>query len=174
MPAWAYLESEHFDVRQRSVVHLLDGLDVIIEVGGGKRPINQFVSGRLVFHVEPYEEYVNGKDDRENDIVHIKKCVQDLNEDDLYKLTQKPYGLVVFGLDYDLCPTLHQLWDKARVTVIESTTDLAYHRNLLDSIAQAKKPYLDYEIIIRGYVHDSAIDSWPPRTHRRILVYNKL
>jgi len=165
MMYWDYLDDESFLIRQYSVLHFLKDYDHIIEIGCGKNPISKFLTDKTFTLIEPdFDMSV----DVNNQIIHHKEKIQEI---DISKINiSAPYALVIFGLDWAMCPQQKLLWDHSNLAIFESITTLHRHVEFLEEIKRTKKPTLEYDLHIY-YDKEISAQSWPPRPDRKILIY---
>lgn len=113
MAEWKYLYSKPFQIRYVIAAHYLKDCPSIIEIGGYKSPITDFLSHpfKQVVSVDPLIE-----PRREQRILHAKEDFRTFN---FTPYTKDPYALVILGLDLPMDMKLYYLAAGARRLIIE-------------------------------------------------------
>lgn len=168
MPGWNYLYSDIFKIRYLIAAHYLRECPHVIEIGGYKTPIDQFLQHdyESVVVLDPLVE--------PKESGRIRHIACDYRDFDTTSLDGSAYGLAILGFDLPLSDQLYRLANGARRTVVEFPEDptwtqsrdgfnafLAHTR--LRQIAQMR---LD----LSGNEYGDLTDSWPPRVYRNIYV----
>ncbi len=175
---WKYLETEAFSTRSVIAAHFLKNCPSVIEIGGAKTPIHQFLTGNHenVIVLDPFIH--EGSIEKQNGatcrILHIRACFQDV----IWEIQRpKDYGLVMLGMELqglsnDDYQALFQLVNNARITVIEFPPSWGPSRDqfhYIDSNTHTKLRFT-CELNYTGNYMGDLETSWPPRFDRKIYV----
>ena len=90
---WPYLTSEALKTRYAITSYLLRDCDTIIEIGGYKTPISDFVKDKNVIVIDPKIEAKN-----EGKVIHLPIKLQDWND----PIKSSNYAVVILGMDLHL------------------------------------------------------------------------
>ncbi len=111
---WPYLTSEALKTRYAITSYLLRDCDMIIEIGGYKTPISDFVTDKDVIVIDPkIERKITEK------VVHLPIKIQDWNG----SIRSSNYAVVILGMDLHLDDSgwkrVFELINGSKRTVIE-------------------------------------------------------
>jgi len=168
MTEWKYLYSGVFKIRYVIAAHYLRDCETIVEIGGYRTPIDEFLTHDFssVTVIDPLIVPMTSK--------RVSHLACDYREVDYSFLRGKPYGVAILGMEIPLSETLFELVRRARTVVIEFTEDptWTHPRELYDelrkntNLVQVATIALD----LSGNHFGDLTDSWPPRTSRVIYV----
>lgn len=175
---WKYLESRAFATRYVLAAHFVRQCRSVIEIGGAKTPIDQFLTGEhdAILVIDPLisERHQRTWQGRACAVSHVRARFQDL------AWTIPPgadYGLVMLGLEFQgLAPehweTLVQLINRARVTVIEVPRSWAPSAAQFEMIRAQTSTRVTFQakLDLDGNDFGNLENSWPPRVDRTIYV----
>jgi hypothetical protein len=175
---WKYLESRAFSTRYVLAAHFVSACRSIIEIGGAKTPIDQFLTGAhdSVLVLDPFirESYTNHLNDIPCQVSHVRARFQDV---DWHIPPTAEYGLVMLGLEIQgLTPqqyeVLYDLVNRATVTVIEFPTSWAPSREQFEMIEKNTRTKITFQarLNLEGNDFGNLENSWPPRCDREIHV----
>ncbi|MDP9171003.1 MAG: hypothetical protein M3N54_10335 [Acidobacteriota bacterium] len=171
MPNWNYLASEVFRVRSVIAAHYLRGCRHVIEIGGYKTPIDQFLTHdcESVTVVDPLvEPFASGS---------VKRVAADYRAFDFSFAPAGEYGLVMLGFDLPLSDNLFRLVDGSRTTIIEfpEHPDWMQSRHSFDTLLENTHLTLQVKmhLDLAGNDYGDLTDSWPPRTDRYLFVFGR-
>lgn len=90
---WPYLTAEALQTRYAITSYLLRDCDTIIEIGGYRTPISQFVTDKTVIVIDPkIEQKISEK------VVHLPLKIQDWD----FSIESANYAVVILGMDLHL------------------------------------------------------------------------
>jgi hypothetical protein len=175
---WKYLESRSFASRYVLAAHFVATCRSVIEIGGSRTPIDQFLTGQheQVIVLDPFirEHQGNSLNGKPCSVSHIRARFQDV---DWHISPRANYGLVLLGLeiqgmeqgDYE---TLYDLINRAQVTVIEFPFSWGPSREQFEMIRAKTRTQLGCQmgLDLEGNDFGDLSNSWPPRCDRRIYV----
>jgi hypothetical protein len=175
---WTYLESVAFSTRYILAAHFIAPCRSVIEIGGAKTPIDQFLTGGhdsvLVldpFIREGHRDMLRGKPCQ---VSYVRARFQDV---DWHISTGAHYGLVMLGLEIQGMEAHHyealfQLVNNARVTVLEFPTSWEPSREQFKLITNntSTKEVFQVKLDLDGNDFGDLSNSWPPRCDREIHV----
>jgi len=175
---WKYLDSPAFRTRGMIAAHFVHDCPTIIELGGGKSSIDQFLgrTGGGVIVVDPLirdaRRLPGFADERE--VWHVRGRFQDVQMN-----IQRPgdYGLVLLGLElHDMSEAnyrdLFDLVNGARATVIEFSPSFRQAAEQFDRICantRTRERFL-CRLDLRENEFGDVDSGWPPRCDREIHV----
>lgn len=179
---WKYLESPAFATRYVLAAHFVRQCRSVVEIGGAKTPIDQFLAGDhdAILVIDPliresHQEVWRGKPCL---VSHLRARFQDLE----WSLPpEAEFGLVMLGMEFQGLAeqdwqTLFQLIERARVTVIEFPLSWEPSRQQFQSICAhtATRIALRAALDLDGNDFGNLENSWPPRADRTIYVLEPL
>ena len=175
---WKYLESRAFSTRYVLAAHFVYPCRSVIEIGGSRTPIDQFLTGThdRVVVIDPFirESHADTLQGKPCAVSHVRARFQDI---DWHIPPGSEYGLVMLGLEIQgLEPyhyeVLYQLVNQARVTVIEFPTSWGPSREQFEMIRNNThtKVTLQTRLDLEGNDFGNLEYSWPPRCDREIHV----
>ena len=175
---WKYLESRAFSTRYVLAAHFVSACRSVIEIGGAKTPIDQFLTGAhdSVLVLDPFirESYTDHLHGTPCYVSHVRARFQDV---DWHIPPTAEYGLVMLGLEIQgLTPqqyeVLYDLVNRARVTVIEFPTSWTPSREQFEMIAKNTHTKVTFQttLNLEGNDFGNLENSWPPRCDREIHV----
>jgi Methyltransferase domain len=175
---WAYLESPAFGVRGVIAASFLRDCSTVVELGGGKATIDQFLTGShaSVIVVDPLlpDRTLDTLNGSPCAVEHVRARFQDL---DWVVTGAGSYGIVMLGLELqglvdDDCIMLWQLIGGARVTVAEFATSWHVSREQFAAIRQRThtREIFTCKLDLQGNELGDLSHSWPPRCDREIHV----
>lgn len=88
---WPYLTSEVLKTRYAIVAYLLRDYATIVEIGGYKTPISDFVSGKKIIVIDPK---IAAKKD--SNVTHLSIKLQNWDEKEI---ENSKYALIILGMD---------------------------------------------------------------------------
>ncbi|MFZ0566286.1 MAG: hypothetical protein WAM28_08900 [Chlamydiales bacterium] len=141
---WPYLTSEALKTRYAITAYLLRDSDTIVEIGGYKTPISDFVTDKTVIVIDPKMKAKNN-----SQVFHLPIKFQDWEEE---QLKNSDYAVVILGLDLhmdnDAWQKLFKLINASRKTVIEFSTSYKPARKQFQYICENinKKPTLTMKL----------------------------
>lgn len=177
---WAYLESAAFQSRSALAAHFVRNCQSVVEIGGGKTPIDRFAFGivRDIVVVDPFiRESVSNGGDGLPTVRHLRARFQEL---DFHCSPDTDLGVVMLGFelqgmeDADWC-RLIELVDAARVCVVEFPTSWDMSRNQFAHLrAQTSlRETFQCKLDLSGNDVGDLSNSWPPRFDREFHVLER-
>ena len=175
---WKYLESQAFSTRYVLAAHFVSACRSVVEIGGAKTPIDQFLTGAhdSVLVLDPCirESYTDHLHGTPCQVAHVRARFQDV---DWHIPPTAEYGLVMLGLEIQgLTPqqyeVLYDLVNRAQVTVIEFPASWAPSREQFEMIVNntRTKEIFQATLNLEGNDFGDLENSWPPRCDREIHV----
>jgi Methyltransferase domain len=176
--AWKYLESAAFSVRYVLAAHFVHTCRAVIEIGGAKTPIDQFLTGvhDSVLVLDPFirESHSTSLNGRACRVSHVRARFQDV---DWQVAIPGEYGLVMLGLElqglgmHDYA-VLYNLVNHAKVTVIEFPTSWSPSREQFELIKAHTQTQVTFhaKLDLEGNDFGSLENSWPARCDREVHV----
>jgi len=173
MKEWKYLESKSFQERYIFAAKYLKNCKNILEVGGYKTPITNFLQGnhKSVTVVDPLiDPYSNNKLNGKPCITkHLPIKIQD------YKLKGDEDGFIALGLDLygeNDKETLVNIMKKCKISVIEIPIDHLPSLKLLNNILKTKLFKVKLKKVFDFSDNDfgDLSDSYPPFTNRNLYI----
>jgi hypothetical protein len=175
---WKYLESRAFSTRYVLAAHFVSACHSVIEIGGAKTPIDQFLTGahESVLVLDPFirESYTDHLNGTLCHISHVRARFQDV---DWHIPPTAEYGLVMLGIEIQgLTPQqyemLYDLVNRAKVTVIEFPTSWAPSREQFEMIEKNTRTKVTFQtkLNLEGNDFGDLENSWPPRCDREMHV----
>ena len=174
---WKYLESDAFAVRSILAANYLRDCPMVIEIGGGKPTIDNFLTAHhhiVVVGPGIHDRKVAVPEGDGYTFRHIRARFQDLEWE-----IKRPgeYGLVMLGLELhglsdDNWRTLFALINGARATVIEFSTSFAPSCQQFTKICRntTTREQFACKLDLSGNDVGDLINSWPPRFDRELHV----
>lgn len=175
---WRYLKTDAVCSRCVLAAHFVRECPTVIEIGGGRTPIDGHLTGRhrSVIVIDPFlhEHRRSDLNGAPCGIWHVRARFQDIE----WRI-EKPgdYGLVLLGLDL---PGLSEadermlcmLVDNARTTVVEFSTSWSISRELYELIRRntATRICFTCKLDLAGNDIGDMANSWPPRFDREVHV----
>jgi hypothetical protein len=164
---WKYLYSEPFKTRYVLAADFLKNCDEIIEIGGYKTPISDFVENKKIIVIDPIIEFK-----QEKDVTHLPILFQKWDR----KVCTDNYGVLILGLDLLGMKevdwqNLYDLIDKSKVTVLEFSIDYLESKEQFEKILKNVNKHIKMTLTLD--LSENTYDltnSWPPRTDRKICV----
>lgn len=170
MLEWKYLDSEAFRTRYVLAAHFLRECRTIIEIGGYKTPIDEFLTHDFesVLVLDPLVADPAAVDPR------VRRIRQEYQQFDFSPYEGLDYGLVLIGFDFTPTEQLAALVRQAKVLVVEFAEDSSWtqSRNQFSELMLQAGRTAELQISL-GYEGNDFGDlrgSWPPRTERKLLV----
>ncbi len=175
---WKYLESPAFQTRYILAAHFVRDCPCVVEIGGAKTPIDQFLTGdhASVLVIDPLirearRQSLNG---RPCLVSHVRARFQDV----AWEIAPgAEFGLVMLGMEFQgLAPeqfaTLCRLVERARRTVIEFPPSWGPSREQFELIRARTCTRVAFEtrMDLGGNDFGDLENSWPPRVDRMIYV----
>ena len=175
---WKYLESTAFSTRYVLSAHFVKSCRSVIEIGGAKTPIDNFLTGThdSVLVLDPFirENRFNTLNGKPCRVSHVRAKFQDV---DWQIPAAADYGLVMLGLEIQgLEPhhygELYRLVNQARVTVIEFPGSWSPSREQFEMIRNNTNTSVTFRtrLDLAGNDFGNLENSWPPRCDREIYV----
>lgn len=167
---WAYLKSEPFKIRYVIAAYYLNNCTEIIEIGGYKTPISDFLENKKITVIDPLVE------PRRSDFVYhytgeLKEWMYDYNN----YIPENNYGLLMLGfylenMDDESWRYLYKMVNNSVITIIECPIDWQQSLEQLDQVLSAtnKKIFMQIVLDLSGNDFGDLTDSWPPRTKRAL------
>ena len=155
---WKYLYSEPFKTRYVLSAYFLKECEEIIEIGGFKTPITDFVGGKKTIVVDPLIEPIHTETSQ-----HLA-------------ITFDNYGVLMLGLDVIMpeegWTKLYKLISGSSITVLETPLDYAPSLVQLNSILRNtnKKTKISFMLDLTGNNFGDMTDSYPPFCRRQMHV----
>lgn len=175
---WRYLESAPFATRYALAARFLDRCRSVIEIGGARTPIDQFLTGEhdCIVVVDPLirEQRWDRWRGQPCAVTHLRARFQDLE----WSIPPETgYGLALLGMDFEGMaeadwPALVRLIDRAALTVIEFPLSWEPSRVQFQRICDqsATRIALRVALDLAGNEFGDLTNSWPPRTDRVLYV----
>jgi len=168
MKEWAYLWSEPFRLRNVLAAYFLRDCREIIDIGGYKSPISDFVdSGVKVTVIDPRAEQR-----REGNIEHLPIRFQDWEG-----IPGPEYGLVILGMELCMGATdwdrVYRLVDGSKTTVIGIAAGHMPSVNQMLALQEhvSKPVKMSMQLDLTGNDFGNLTDSAPPYCLRRLTVF---
>ncbi|HNS02250.1 MAG TPA: glycosyltransferase [Anaerolineae bacterium] len=175
---WAYLESPAFAARYLLASQWVAGCRNVIEIGGARTPIDQFLTGEhdSIVVIDPLisERRQESWRGQPCSVTHLRARFQDLS------WTIPPaagLGLVLLGMDFqgmaeEDWQQLYRLIERAQVTVIEFPLSWEPSAAQFARICAntATRIVLRAGLDLAGNDFGNLENSWPPRTDRVLYV----
>jgi hypothetical protein len=164
MLEWKYLWSEPFQSRCVLAANWLKDCPTIVEIGGYKTPISQFVSqDKIVYALDPRTE-----ESHVGNFHHLNIPFQDWN--------QKPegvYGVVILGIELHLeerdWQKVYDLIESAQIVVIEVPLEHCHSVNQFARILENTKKKIACRVTLDLSDNDyELVDSAPPKCIRQM------
>lgn len=141
---WPYLTSEALKSRYAIAAYLLRGSPMIIEIGGYKTPISDFILDTKVIVIDP--KIIPKK---EKKVLHVSLKLQDWDD---REINAKPFDLIILGMDLHLddqgWKKLYKLINLSRKTILEFSMSykpaLEQFKKICENIT--KKPTLTIKL----------------------------
>lgn len=175
---WKYLASPAFAMRSVLAAHFLRECPTVVEIGGGRVPINDFLTGHheFVLVVDPFlrEARWDTLNARLCAVWHVRARFQDL----IWRIDRpRDYGLVMLGLELqglsdDDRAALYLLVNRARRTVVEFPTSWDPSRAQFEELLRACRLRVlqSCKLDLSGNDVGDMTGSWPPRFDRELHV----
>ena len=169
---WKYLESPAFVTRYVLAAHFVRPCRAVVEIGGAKTPINQFLEGDhdCILVIDPLisERHQNTWHGRPCSLTHLRARFQDV----AWTIPPKAdFGLVMLGLEFqgllqEHWQTLFQLINRARTTVIEFPLSWEPSREQFQYICAHTHTEIVFhaKLDLNGNDFGDLENSWPPRS----------
>jgi hypothetical protein len=175
---WKYLESPAFATRYVLAAHFVRNCRTVVEIGGSKTPIDQFLEGShdAILVIDPLisERHQETWQGQSCPVSYLRARFQDL------EWTIPPeadFGLVMLGLEFQGMQPEHwqmlfQLIERARVTVIEFPMSWETSRVQFQMICANTRTQIVYRagLELAGNNFGNLENSWPARTDRTFFV----
>lgn len=171
MTEWKYLLSEAFLTRQVLAAHFAKGCEGVIEIGGYKNPITDFLSTAFeyIIVIDPLLEPMTWT----GWVTSVRHICDEFQNVDLSEYNN--FGLVILGmeLDHSLVEKLAELVRRSSVAVIEFPSCYTQSVMLWDSLLKLvpnKKVAVRIALDLTGNDVGDREDSWHPRYKRQMYV----
>ena len=166
---WEYLWSKPFKARYAVAAYYLKDCDEIIEIGGYRTPIDQFVhKSKKVIVIDPLIESKTF-----GNVKHYGCTLKDFPK----VFPKSKYGVVILGLllhdmDKETTTYLYNLIQNSQVTVIGIPSSYPASVKQFKEILQHshKKVTTTIGFDFSENTYPSSKNSWPPRTDRKLYV----
>ena len=166
MAEWKYLYSEPFHVRGVIAAHYLQDCPNIIEIGSYKVPITDFLTHRFeqAVCVDPLTQPRN-----KGRVLHAR---EDYRFFDFKPFLQRPFGLVLLGMDLPFDFKLFHLAASARRVIVEFPPKHGPSRVQFEILRKAANLQIDLNVGIDLTENDfgDLSDSSPVFSERRLYV----
>ena len=167
MNRWEYLSTLPYKLRYLIAAHYIKHLPVVIDVGGYKNTVAEFLGAVEVHAIDPLLEV--------SSLLPTYSYRQEIKDVDFGFIAGRPFGLVVLGFDIAAGPNMDKtIWlaQRASTIVLEAATkhppSLAGVVFVQNTVQRRKVLELDMDF--SGNHLDIPTDSFPPFPHRRMVV----
>ncbi len=169
MAEWKYLYSEPFQVRHLIAAHHLKDCPRIIEIGGYKTPIADFLTHSFE-HVLSVDPLIKPR--LEKTVLH---AAEDFRYFDFKPFLQKPYALVLLGMDLPFDFKLFYLAAGATKTIVEFPPKHLPSQVQFNTLKKAAKLQVVFQIALdlKGNDFGNLKNSLPPLTRRKLYVLRR-
>lgn len=174
---WAYLESAAFQSRSALAAYFVRDCRSVVEIGGGKTPLDRFVFGRVeeVLVVDPFlRDLARDAADGQPAVHHFQARIQDiaLTWPDKAELGVVMLGFELLGLSDGDWHRIFELVNAARICVIEFPTSWDTSRHQFQRVRANTKlrEIFQCRLDLAGNDVGDLTNSWPPRYDREFHV----
>jgi predicted O-methyltransferase YrrM len=166
---WAYLYSTPFKIRYVVASYFLRNCRNIIEIGGYKTPITEFLQHnyRQSISVDPLIEPLDNQ--------KVKHIAKDYREVDFAPYMNE-YGLVILGMELPWDEKLWELARRAKTIIIGYPVDWEKSKKLFEKIQDEVPLEITTQLTFDLSDNDfgDLSNSWPPRCIRKLVVARPL
>lgn len=170
MIEWKYLWSEAFKSRSVLAAYFLRDCSTIIELGGYKTPISQFVSkDKKVIVIDPRTDPIDLDNTK-----HLQISFESWHGE-----LEQPYGVVILGIELHMqnegWHKLFNLIENSEIAVIEVPIEHCHSVDQFNIILQNTNKKITSKILLdlSGNDFGNLDGSAPPKTLRQINVLSK-
>ncbi len=165
---WLYLKSEAFKTRYVLAANYLKNCSEVIEIGGYKTPISDFLDDRKITVIDPY---TNPRNDQM--VNHYLGTLDSWAKETNKYRPLGNYGVLILGfhleeMSYFAWNYLYELISSSEITIIEFPIDWQPSKDQFSSVLANTNKKIQMRIILdlAGNDFGDSTNSWPPRTMR--------
>jgi hypothetical protein len=165
---WVYLYSKAFKSRSAVAAYYLKDCQEIIEIGGFKTPISDFVTGKIVSVIDPL---IPPK--QEGGVTHYPVVWREWLKEPITSC----YGVLILGFHLEgMCGEdwrrLYTMVNDSKITVIEFPRDFSPSADQVNELLQNTTKHITVKINLdfSGSDLGDLTESWPPYEKRTLYV----